>query len=265
MTPFGLEMRRNRSLLLALVITLVAYGAMMGLTYPIMRQNDALIREYLQTFPKEFAAAFGITGSLSDPGVFYTTYIASWLWPIVAAAAALLAGTRAVAVDLDRGFLDLPLSTPLSRARHLGASIAGQVAVMALLAAAAVLGLWAAAWAVGTTFDLGRFAIAGVLSFAFGCAIAGVTTLLSVLTLSRGTTSMIVGGVLVGMYAIFVVTGVSADWAWLGPISAWAHFPTTAVIDHGYMPVGDTTLFAVIAIIGWVGSIVAFRRRDLAA
>ena len=55
------------------------------------------MRQYMETFPKEFLAAFGMTGVLSDPGVFYTTYIASWLWPIMAAAAALITGTRAVA------------------------------------------------------------------------------------------------------------------------------------------------------------------------
>lgn len=265
MTPFGLEMRRNRSLLLALVISLVVYGAIMGLMYPIMVESDAAMRAYMEVFPKEFLAAFGMTGSLADPGVFFTTYIASWLWPIIAAAAGLLAGTRSVAVDLDRGFLDLPLATRLSRTRYLAASIGAQLLVMALLAAAAVLGLWVSAWAVGSTFDLGRFAMAGTLAFAFGCAIAGSATLLSVLTLSRGTTSAIVGGVLVLMYAVFIVAGVSSDWAWLGPVSAWGHFPTTAVIDEGYVPAGDTSLFAVVAVIGWLGAIVAFRRRDLAA
>ena len=151
------------------------------------------MQAYMEMFPKEFLAAFGMTGSLADPGVFFTTYIASWLWPIIAAAAALLAGTRSTAVDLDRGFLDLPLSTRLSRTGHLAASIGAQVLVMAILAAAAVLGLWAAGHLVGADFDLARFGIAAVLCFAFGCAIAGPATLCAVLTLSRGMTSAIVG------------------------------------------------------------------------
>ena len=265
MTPFGLELRRNRSLLIALVVSLVGYGAIMGLMWPIMEESDAQMRAYMEMFPKEFLAAFGMTGSLADPGVFFTTYIASWLWPIIAAAAALLAGTRSTAVDLDRGFLDLPLSTRLSRTGHLAASIGAQVVVMAILAAAAVFGLWGAGQLVGADFDPARFGIAAVLCFAFGCAIAGPVTLFAVLTLSRGMTSAIVGGVLVVMYAMFVVTGVSKDWAWIGPLTAWNHFPTTKIIDEGYIPVGDTALFAVVAIGCWLAAIVAFRRRDLAA
>jgi hypothetical protein len=67
------------------------------------------------------------------------------------------------------------------------------------------------------------------------------------------------------MYAIFIVAQVSKDWAWLGPISAWNHFPTTDVIDKGTLPVGDVALFMGIALAGWLGSLWVFRGRDLAA
>lgn len=265
MTAFRLELRRCRSLAVWLAVSLAIYGAIMGLMYPIMKSNDDLMRQYMETFPKEFLAAFGMTGVLSDPGVFYTTYIASWLWPIIATAAALLLATRAVAADLDRGFLDLPLATPLSRVRYLATNIAAQVLVMAVLAAAAVLSLWLTAAATGNVFDLAAYLLAGLLSFAFGCAIAGPTTLLSVTTLSRGRASGLVGGTIFAMYAVFVVTQVSKDWAWIAPISAWDHFRTTDLIDSGVIPVFDFALFAVIALGGWLAAVWAFRSRDLAA
>jgi ABC-2 type transport system permease protein len=265
MTAFGLELRRCRSLALWLAVSLAIYGTIMGVMYPVLKSNDQLMTEYMRTFPKGFLAAFGMTGVLSDPGVFFTTYIASWLWPIIATAAALLLGTRAVAVDLDRGFLDLPLATPLSRVRYLATNIAAQVAVMAFLAAAAVLGVWVSAAVTGNVFDIGGYALAGILAFAFGCAIAGPTTLLSVATLSRGRAAGIVGGVVFAMYAVFVVTEVSKDWAWIAPVSAWDHFRTTDLIDHGVVPAGDIALFAAIAVVGWALALWAFRRRDLAA
>jgi ABC-2 type transport system permease protein len=265
MTALGLELRRIRSLAVALGISLAVYGAIMGAMYPVLRSNDQLMRQYMDTFPKEFLAAFGMTGLLSDPGFFFTTYIASWLWPIMAAAAGLITGTRAVAVDLDRGFLDLAVSTRLSRVRYLGASIAAQALLMAGLAACAVVALWIVGRLVGAEFDLARFLLAGVLAFAFGCAIAGPATLCSVITLSRGVSSAIVGGVLVAMYALFVVTQISKDWAFLGPLTAWNHFPTTVIIDTGQLPAFDLALFGVIGVGSWLAALWAFRRRDLAA
>jgi ABC-2 type transport system permease protein len=264
MTAFRLELRRNRTLTFWLAVSMALYGAIIAAMYPVMVENDALFNAYMRTFPQEFLAAFGMTGSLSDPGIFYTTYISSWLWPIMAAALALLLGTR-VAADLDRGFLDLPLATPMSRVRYLAASIVGQALAMAVLAVATVGAVWVIGQLVGGQFDLGRFALAGVLSWLFGCAIAGVTTLLAVVTLSRGRASGIVASALVAMYLVFVVAQISTDWAWLLPVSAWDHFHTTELIDGGTLPAGDMAMFAVVALAGWLGALVAFRRRDLAA
>jgi ABC-2 type transport system permease protein len=261
---FRMELRRSRSLTAWLAVLLAAYGLILALMYPIMVDNDALFQQYMNTFPEEFLVAFGMTGSLSDPGVFFTTYVSSWLWPIMAAIAAILGGTR-VAADLERGSLDLPLATPLSRTRHLATSIMGQALVMAFLAAATVGSIWAGALLVDVQFNAPRFAAAGILCWLFGCALAGVATLLAVATLSRGRTAGIVSGGLVAMYLAWVVAQISTDWAWLLDWSAWGHFDTTTLIDKGTLPVDDLALFAVIALAGWTAALLLFRRRDLAA
>jgi hypothetical protein len=67
------------------------------------------------------------------------------------------------------------------------------------------------------------------------------------------------------MYLVFVVAQISPDWRWLLPVSAWDHFRTTELIDGGMVPTGDMAMFALVAVTGWLGSLVAFRRRDLAA
>lgn len=53
-------------------------------------------------------AAFGMTGSLADPGIFLRTYIGSFLWPVVAAIGAIVLATRPAAADAERGWSDLP-------------------------------------------------------------------------------------------------------------------------------------------------------------
>jgi len=88
---------------------------------------------------------------------------------------------------------------------------------------------------------------------------------MSVLTLSRGTSVGIVGGVIILMYVLYVISGASPDWQWIGPLSAWSHFRTTPLIDEGVFPIGDLALFAGIAVGAWVAALWAFRRRDLAA
>jgi beta-exotoxin I transport system permease protein len=261
----ALELRRVRALTLWLTVISVAYAATMAIFWPIMRDNAALIAQYMDVFPKGFMAAFGMEGSLADPGVFFTTYIGSWLWPILAALAGVLLATRPVAVDLERGFLELPLGTRLSRASYLSAAIVAQALALAVLALVTVLGFYATATLVGAPYDLPSMLVLSVLAWAFAAAIAGVTSLLAVATLSRAVAGGVVVAVLVAMYLLDVVSKMQPDLDMLGRLSAMHYFRPTPVIDDGVVPLTELGLFTLVALVGWGLSVWAFRRRDLAA
>jgi ABC-type transport system involved in multi-copper enzyme maturation permease subunit len=265
MTAFRLELRRARALVLWLAIITVAYGATIAVFWPLMRDNAALIDEYMTLFPEGFMAAFGMEGSLSDPGVFFNTYLGSWLWPILAALAAVMLATRPVAADLDRGFIELPLSTSLSRMGYLGAAIAAQVVALAVLSFVAVLGFYLAATVVGAPYDLGRMLVVAVLASAFAWAVAGVTSLLAVITLSRSVASGVAVAILLAMYLVNVVAQMQPDLEAFAKLSAMHYFQPTLIIDDGTLPIGEVGLYALVAVIGWSASLLAFRRRDLAA
>ncbi len=262
---FRLELRRARVLIAWLSVITVAYAGTMALFWPIMRDNTALLEQYMQVFPKGFLAAFGMEGSLADPGVFFTTYIGSWLWPILAAMAAVLLATRPVAVDLERGFLELPLGTSLSRTRYLGAAILAQALALAVLAVATVLGFYVAATLVGAPYDLPSMLVVAALAWLFACAIAGATSILAVVTLSRSIAGGVVVAVLLAMYLLDVVSKMQPDLDFLGRLSALHYFHPTPIIDDGAMPLGELALFAGIALVGWALAVWAFRTRDLSA
>ena len=177
-------------------------------------------------------------------------------------------GTRAVAADLDRGFLDLPLvdahlARPVPRGvdRRPGRGHGGARRVRRSL------GIWSARAPRRRRVRPRRGSLlAGVLVLAFGCAIAGAATLASVLTLSRGTTSGIVGGVLVAMYVIFVVDPGRAGLGVARAALRWDHFRTTAADRRRGVPAGrPRAVRGGSRAAGWLGAVVAFRRRDLAA
>ena len=162
------------------------YTGFMTFYYPIIKANQATLDAMLRLWPKEMQAAFSLTGNLTDVGTFFNVYVFLMIWPIVAAIGGILIATRAVAADLDRGFLELPLATRISRPAYLATSIAGQAIGMALLVAATIATILVSGPVIGESWDMGRFAAGRVVIFAFGCAIEAVTTLLAVATLSRG-------------------------------------------------------------------------------
>jgi hypothetical protein len=234
-----LELRRSRVLAVGLAVVVFVYGGVMAAFYPILVANTAAINDYMKLFPKEFMAAFGMTGSLADPGIFFSTYIGSFLWPVVAAIAAIVLATRPTAADAERGWSDLPLATPLTRVDYLGAAI------------------------LGAGFDAARFLAAGIVLWLFACAIAGVTSLVAVITLSRGVAASVTAGILIAMYLLNIVAQVQPDFAWLGDLSAFRYAGVGTLIDRGTADWVGIGVFSVVAVTGWTASLVLFRRRDL--
>lgn len=262
---FGLELRRIRTLVAWTAIAAIAYGAIVSGFYPTFRDNQSMIDQYMRLFPKDLRAVFGMQGSLADPGVMFSTYVGGMLWPIVAAVAAIALATRPVAGDLDRGFLEIALSTPLSRVRYLATAIAGQAVALAVLAAATVGGIFVGGLLMGAPFDGWRFFLAGIHAFAFACVMAGVTTLLGVAILDRGRAAGIAAALVLGTYLLDAASKVWPEVATVAELSPFHHFVTRTIIDDGTFPIGDFVLLLVVAIVAWVGALVLFRRRDLAA
>jgi len=260
-----LELRRSRSLAIWLGIIVLAYGAFIAAFYPVIRDNAKLLDEYMAVFPKPMLAAFGMEGTLANYAIFFNTYIASMLWPIVAAIAGAILGTRQAAADLDRGFIELPLATRIDRVRYLATGVAGQILVLAALSLAVMAGVLVVGAAVNAGFDNGRFLLEVPVLFLFACALGGVATLLSVITLSRSISAGVLAGGLLAMYLLDAVSRIQADLDWLGSVSVFRYLRSTSAIDLGVMPLGPMALFAVIAALTWGLAVWIFRKRDLVA
>jgi ABC-type transport system involved in multi-copper enzyme maturation permease subunit len=261
----GLELRRMRQIVIWTALSAVVFCGVVTAFYPTFRDNAKTLGEYMAMFPEELRAMLGMTGSLADPGVLFDVYVGGMLWPIIAAIVAIALATRPVAADLQGGFLELALTTRLSRTRYLVAAIAGQVLALAVLAVATIGGMLLIGSVVEAPFDGPRFALAGLLGLAFGLSIAGMATLLSVLTLDRGRAAGIAAGIVLAMYLLDAAAQVwSGIGSWAG-LSFFRHFQTVDLIDHGVFPTSDFLLLLAVATATWAAAIVLFRRRDLAA
>lgn len=260
-----LEVRRSRVLVGWLAFICAAYAGVVAAMYPTLLANSAAFDEYMKVWPKEMLAVFGMEGGLADPGTFFNTYIAGMLWPIAAAIGGIILAARSTAADVDRGWTELTLAAPVSRSRYLVVAIANQVLAMALLAASTVAALVLVGAVVGAGFDVPRFAVAGVGAFAFGCAIAAVTTLIGAVTLSRGVAGGVVAGLLLAMYLLHAVAKIQPDLDWVAYLSAFNYYDTTAIIDEGVIPSADLGVFAAVAIAAWGLAVLVFRRRDILA
>ncbi len=263
-TPLRLELRRSRMLVLALAVVTALYAGFITVFYTNVAENAAEFEKLLEVYPKEIMLAFGIEGDFADPGVFLGAYVFNFLWPLVAAIGAISLATR-VAADADRNFLELPLSTPVTRGRYLLASIATQVVGIAILAVVMVGAILVADLLIEPDFPTGRVALATLHAVAFGVAIAGPTTAAAVAFLDRGRAAALVAGILIVMYLLNVIAQLAPELEAASTLSAFRYFALKELLDTGRYPLADSLLFGSIGIPGWVLAVWLFRRRDLVA
>lgn len=257
-----LDLRRARLQSAAYSLVVAIYGVAVAAVYPTVVETAELFEPYLDMVPQGLLEAFEMSGGITSPGAYFGSQYFQ-VWVIVAAMLAIGLGTRGAAAENAAGTIEIPLSAPLSRSRYLATTIVTQVLDVALLAGVAVVSVVAVGPLIDVSFDLRAFAWVGVLSFALGCAIAGVSTLVSVVTLDRARSIGFGALVLILMYLFIVVALLEPSVDWLRYLSAFHYYRPAAVIDRGVSPLGETALFGAIALGSWGLAVWRFRTRDL--
>jgi multisubunit Na+/H+ antiporter MnhB subunit len=93
--------------------------------------------------------------------------------------------------------------------------------------------------------------------------VAGVTTLVSVITLDRARAIGFGAFLLILMYLVTVIAGIEPSLENLKYLSAFHYYRPAAVIDGGAFPLRDLLLFGGVAIATWALAVWRFRSRDL--
>jgi ABC-type transport system involved in multi-copper enzyme maturation permease subunit len=179
----------------------------------------------------------------------------------------IMAGTRAVCGEIDRGTAEVAFTFPASR---IGSYVSVSLPVF-LACPILVLSLWNGAWLGNLLADLpDHMQVAQLRHVAANAcvmlwAVTGMTFLFSAAGSRRGK---VVGLIVALLIASFVINSLAALWkpaeslAFLGLLHYFR--PFVVVIEGGY-PWGDIVALLALAAATWVAGAVIFHRRDIHA
>lgn len=156
--------------------------------------------------------------AMNTPEGFVTFRIMSLLLPVLLSIWTILAGSRLLRGEEERGSLDVVLAAPLSRVRLLFEKLIALFIALLLITILLALGSIAGEASLKTTVDAGRAFLAalnvGLLAFFF----ATLALLISQFTVSRGAAAGWASGMLV-LSVLFDSTGRVVDGAWVKYLS----------------------------------------------
>jgi len=259
--------KNNRTLLLANILICALFVWMYAVFFPTMLENAQELQEAFKSFPKAFLEAFDIT----DLGYMFANFEGflavehySIVWPIIIIILVLSYGSAAIAGEVDRGTIEILLAQPISRVRLFFAKYIAGVVIIAALVIFSNLSV-----AVFSEFyDIGyqwkSLWMISVLGFLFSLALFSITMVFSSLLSSRGRVASLMGGVVIIMYGLDLVSKFKESVEGLKYLSFFHYFDhNAALIDHQIEPL-TIAVFLGVSVVCTLMGLAVFVKRDIA-
>jgi len=174
-------------------------------------------------------------------------------------------GTRITVGEIDRGTADLLLTLPLSRVIIYVSTTAVWVVAALILSACAWLGLWlgSLAFPLREPVSFGKMWIATVNLAALCLAVGGVTSLVSCLVNRRGVAVAILVAVLLFSFLINFLAVFIEFFRAISFLGLLDYYRPVESTRDGTWPVRNLVILSLVALAGWTGGLIIFRRKDV--
>lgn len=273
MTPFLALVRKHLTESRWLLgLTATALFALSWLTVVITSLTEARVRKSMGGTSGLRGLAFrGVEGPVRElASVAFE--VAWWNHPFILLNILLWAiarGSAAVALEIERGTLDMTLSRPVSRFTYLASQVLVGVSGIVFLCVAMVVGNLIAGrfYRVETPPTLLILARPALNLAALGLAVYGYTLFLSAIDNVRWRPNLIGSVLTLTGFVLLVIANVPVleAWKWLGNGSIFKAYDPVSAAVSGRDLAFNTTVLGGIGLAGIALGFLGFRRRDLPA
>lgn len=243
----------------------IAFVWMFVAMFPSFAEESAQFDQLFESYPEAFTKALGLEAlSLDSIENFLAIENFSILWPIMALFLAVSFSGNALAREIETGTMELLLAKPVSRAKIFFARYIAGLLILVFFTAVSVFCVVPMAEAYDVPYNAENYLATAVLCLFFAWAVFSLAFMCSAVFSERSKVYMVMGGTLVGMYAINVLTQFKEEWANLKYASFFYYYDfNAALLDNEYKLISLTVFAAVAGIATMVGSY-WFNRRDIA-
>ncbi len=234
--------------------------------------SDIDFSAYLEGMPEGLRAAF-LGSAFNEEAVvesFFYQYLASqyttWA-PLVLAYFGIWVGSGVIAREFDRDTLDLLLAQPVTRTRFVIAKFSAVILAAIPIIVVSALGLIIGVilWGEGVELSGWDTILIHVNLLIFTAATAALGMVFASLFLEPGRSYGLGAAVVIGMYLLNVVAQVVDPLEWSGYISLFRYWQPLEQYITGEFDWFNAVALVAIAAAGLFGTIIIFRRRDIAA
>lgn len=232
--------------------------------FPSIKASSQNISQLISSYPQAFLKAFDIdTTMFTQVESYLSAEQFSLMWPILVILLAVSRAGRAVAGEIEKGTAGFLLSLPVSRLRILaGKYLSGLIALIILVAVSTLATIPLARLFSVTTQNANYLALA-LMGLLFSWAVYALTMLFSTLFSERSPVYFVVGGLLLAMYVLDLVSKLKTNLSDLRYGSLFHYLAASDAVVHNRLHMVNVAVLGGIIVVATVAAAVIFIRRDI--
>ena len=260
------ELYQRRWSLIAYSIAALLFLALYVSIFPSFQDQSAKFDELVRSYPKALLEAFNIEQlRLTTIEGFVSVEHFSFVWPLMAMFFGLATAGAAIAGEVDKGTMSFMLSLPIGRTRMFLAKYFSALISIILFTSFSVMSLIPLARIMNLSVSTPNVLKTTILSAVFMWAIYCMGLIISSIASEKSTVYFTVGGILLAMYVVKILSGLVDSLDKLKYTSLFYYYSPDRALANGQLSVAAFIVFISIAIISTFGGLYLFNKRDVNA
>jgi ABC-2 type transport system permease protein len=247
--------------------SMIAFTEIYVALFPTFSSKQAEFDKILQLYPDQMFKALGM-----DKASFTLTKIESFLateqysltWPIIIIVMAISFGGSVLAGEIEKGTIETLLSQPISRIKLFFSRYLAGLIYLVTFTLISVYAIVPLAAIHNVSYRIENFNKIAILAVFFAVAVFGLSMLASSFFSEKGNANFAVGGTLITMYVLNLVSSFKDNLKDLKYFSFFHYYDYSAALTKNTLDQKAIWVFLGVAIIATLLGAYWFNRRDIA-
>lgn len=225
-------------------------------TFPSLKDQAAAFSEMAKSLPKALVEAFGLQNfDLNNFDYLLASKHFSLVWPMLAIFFAGSLAGRSLSGGIETGAGGLELSQPISRTKQFAAKYLGGAILLSIFVLVTVLAtpLYSAPFGVTAHFE--NYVRITWVGWLFTMAVYSLAMMVSAMVAERSRAYAPVAGILIAMYAAWLIGALKDSLKWVKNLSYFNFFDVNKILQHTDSTSQSLLIFGasilVFTLVGW--------------
>lgn len=233
--------------------------------FPSIQAQAEGFKELMSNYPEGFLKAFGIEDgfNLTTLESFLAVEQFSFVWPIIVIILLVSLAAGGLAGEVENGTSEIVLARPVSRKNIFAGRYLAGIFTLAVFTVFSVFSIVPLAKLHNIDYAFGNYITIAIVGFLFGIAVFSVGVLLSAISSERSRVYMSIGGILIAMYVLNLVSALKDNLGNLRYLSFFHYFDPVQALVHNTMSIVAILVFIGVTIVCAIVGAILFSKRDI--